>query len=586
MIRFLLFSLQGILMIFVLSLCYVSFGPRTAIAANFEVTSYGAKGDGNTDDSKAFLQAWADLCKDTSPNPTLIVPSGKTFLIGPVSFNGPCKSPTVNVKLLGNIIAPKTISGWKDCIKNAFWIFFMSVRGLRIEGPGQIDGQGSIWWGKKKALHFHACNGLRLRGTTHINSPKMHISVNGCEDVDIGHIGIIAPANSPNTDGIDISKSSHVNIHDSNIQTGIVLHQLHKDTKYNEYYRESERDKSSNGNSNLIVNVRTAEIVPHGIFTLNNHVLFKVNNTTFGDDCVAINGGIFDANVTGVSCGPGHGISIGSLGENRGHDTVEKVLVENCIITGTENGLRIKTVPFGTGFARGIVYRKIHLVNVRNPIIIDQHYCSNSESVGCPSPVGLTSYNTTVVLLYVGLSSPKCIQLYPYSYCVYPTSKWIRIRLEPGVVVDGGSCSGGFGGGRRRNLRLDRRVGGGFGDGSGSCGGGHGGGVGGGFGNGGGGGRKRESPEKGVAGEGCRRRRESPEKGPSTPAVQVSNVKYDNIHGSSASAQAITFRCSGKFKCTGIQTNGVGITGNNVFSVCKNVEGNFVDTNPPIKCSQ
>ncbi|KAJ9555059.1 hypothetical protein OSB04_009673 [Centaurea solstitialis] len=255
------------LMIFVLSLCYVSFGPRTASAANFEVTSYGAKGDGNTDDSKA--------------------------------------------------------------------------------------------------LHFHACNGLRVRGTTHINSPKMHICINGCEDVDIGHIGIITPANSPNTDGIDISKSSHVNIHDSNIQTGIVLHQLHKDTDYNEY-RESDRDKSSNGNSNLI---------------------------------------------------------------------------------------------FGTGFARGIVYRKIHLVNVRNPIIIDQHYCSNSESVGCPSP-------------------------------------------------------------------------------------------------------------------------------PSTPAVQVSNVKYDNIHGSSASAQAITFRCSRKFKCTGIETNGVGITGNNVFSVCKNVEGNFVDTNPPIKCSQ
>ncbi|KAJ9558726.1 hypothetical protein OSB04_013340 [Centaurea solstitialis] len=81
-----------------------------------------------------------------------------------------------------------------------------------------------------------------------------------------------------------------------------------------------------------------------------------------------------------------------------------------------------------------------------------------------------------------------------------------RIRLKPGVVVDGGSCSGGFGGGRRQNLCLDRRVGGGFGDGSGGCGGGHGGGVGGGFGDGGGGGRRRESPEKGVAGEWCRRR--------------------------------------------------------------------------------
>lgn len=37
--------------------------------------------------------------------------------------------------------------------------------------------------------------------------------------------------------------------------------------------------------------------------------------------------------------------SIGSLGENGGNDKVEKVRVESCNITGTQNGLRIKTVP-------------------------------------------------------------------------------------------------------------------------------------------------------------------------------------------------------------------------------------------------
>ena len=37
--------------------------------------------------------------------------------------------------------------------------------------------------------------------------------------------------------------------------------------------------------------------------------------------------------------------SIGSLGENGGYDTVEQVRVENCNITRTTNGLRIKTVP-------------------------------------------------------------------------------------------------------------------------------------------------------------------------------------------------------------------------------------------------
>ncbi|KAI3706826.1 hypothetical protein L6452_24818 [Arctium lappa] len=332
------------LTIFVLSLCYISFGPRTANANDFDVTSYGAKGDGNTDDTKAFLRAWDDLCKDESSDPTLIVPSGQTFLISPVSFNGPCNSPAVYIK----------------------------------------------------ALHFHACDGLRLKGTTHINSPKLHISINGCEDVDVGDLRISAPKDSPNTDGIDISKSSHVNIHDSNIQTG--------------------------------------------------------------DDCVAINGGVYDLNVTGVFCGPGHGISIGSLGEKGGHDIVEKVRVENCNITGTQNGLRIKTVPYGTGYAKGIIFREIHLVNVENPIIIDQHYCSNSETDVCPSPR-------------------------------------------------------------------------------------------------------------------------------SAPAVQVSDVTYENIYGSSATVQAIIFNCSGKYKCTGIETNGVGITGDDVFAYCKNAEGKFIDTSPDVRCS-
>lgn len=47
------------------------------------------------------------------------------------------------------------------------------------------------------------------------------MSINGCEDVDVGNLKILAPGDSPNTDGIDISGSSHVYIHDSKIQTGM-----------------------------------------------------------------------------------------------------------------------------------------------------------------------------------------------------------------------------------------------------------------------------------------------------------------------------------------------------------------------------
>ncbi|XP_024986463.1 polygalacturonase-like [Cynara cardunculus var. scolymus] len=374
-------------------------------------------------------------------------------------------------------------------------------------------------WNLNSALHFHDCNGLRLKGTTHINSPKLHISINGCKDVDIRGVRILAPKDSPNTDGIDISDSTHVNIHHSNIQTG--------------------------------------------------------------DDCVAINGGVYDVNVTRVFCGPGHGISIGSLGEHGSHDTVEKVRVENCNISGTQNGLRIKTVPYGTGYARGIVFRKIHLVNVENPIIIDQHYCANTENAICPSPPSAPAvqvsdvrfdtqlnsvavnggvYDANVTRVFcgpghgIGISigslgenrGRDIVEKVRVEDCnITGTTNGLRIKTVPygrgyarGIIFRNINLIN-----VKRPIIIDQHY----------C---------------------SNSNSEYAA---CR----SP---PSAPAIQVSDVRYENIYGSSATQRAIIFSCSKKYKCIGIQTNRVVITGNNVFVVCKNVEGNFVDTTTPDTC--
>ncbi|KAM0009371.1 putative endo-polygalacturonase [Helianthus debilis subsp. tardiflorus] len=388
---------MGFLMVILLSFVCI-FETKTASAATFDVTSYGAIGDGNTYDTEAFVKAWGDLCGDTSEDPTLVVPSGKTFLIQCVSFVGPCQASSVHFQLLGDITAPKSRDGWKGCDTN-YLMFFQSVHGLIMDGPGQIDGQGSIWWPRSivkpmgvkcddcpMLLRFEKCNGLQLEGSRYTNSPQSHVRIEGCEGVDVGNLHISAPEHTPNTDGIDISWSSHINIHDSVIESG--------------------------------------------------------------DDCVAINSGIFDINVTGITCGPGHGISIGSLGKNGVESTVEQVQVRNCNLTGTSNGVRIKTVPNGKGYARSILFEDINFINVKNPIIIDQHYSD----------------------------------------------------------------------------------------------------------------------------------------APNT-AVKVSDVTYRNIHGSSASKIAITFDCDEEVKCTGIVTNEVGITGDNVYSECKNVDGEFTDTTPQITCN-
>ncbi|XP_076904745.1 putative polygalacturonase At3g15720 [Bidens hawaiensis] len=174
------------------------------------------------------------------------------------------------------------------------WLLFLMVSGLTVSGSGQIDGQGPIWWENAcigtpspgischapVALQFKRCTGLRLNGLTHVNSPRVHITITTCNGVIVSNLHIIAPETSPNTDGIDISGSTDVNIRDSVIETG--------------------------------------------------------------DDCIAIGGGSSYIKISGVMCGPGHGISIGSLGHG-GTDVVENVDVHNCTMRKTLTGVRIKT---------------------------------------------------------------------------------------------------------------------------------------------------------------------------------------------------------------------------------------------------
>jgi len=50
--------------------------------------------------TKAFVKAWNDVCGTTQGTPTLIIPEGKTFLLQPLSFQGPCKSTTIQVEVI------------------------------------------------------------------------------------------------------------------------------------------------------------------------------------------------------------------------------------------------------------------------------------------------------------------------------------------------------------------------------------------------------------------------------------------------------------------------------------------------------
>ncbi|CAA7024024.1 unnamed protein product [Microthlaspi erraticum] len=334
-----------------------------------DVTQYGAVGDGVTDASQAFLKAWEVICSGAGDG-QLVVPAGMTFMLQPLNFQGPCKSTPIVVQILGNLFASSK-GKWKG--DKDQWILFSDIEGLVVEGGGEINGQGSSWWEHKgsrpTALKFKSCNNLRLSGLTHVDSPMAHIHINQCNDVSISRLRINAPESSPNTDGIDVAASSNVIIQDCLIATG--------------------------------------------------------------DDCIAINSGTSNIRISGIDCGPGHGISIGSLGKDGEIASVENVCVQNCNFRGTTNGARIKTWPGGSGYARKITFHGITLDNVENPIIIDQHYNNGDSDKTTDDKSSAVEVSKVVYSNFVGTSKSEYGVDFHCSESVPCTEIFMRdVRIE------------------------------------------------------------------------------------------------------------------------------------------------------------
>ncbi|KAK1382182.1 Polygalacturonase [Heracleum sosnowskyi] len=292
---------------------------------SYNVQNFGAKPDGKTDSTKAFLSAWGAACGSIRPS-TIYVPPGR-YLLRDAQFSGQCKNKGVTFQIDGTLVAPADI--W--AIGNiGNWLHFEYVDGVNIQG-GILDGQGTALWNCKRAgkrcptgattLRFTNSKNIMIRGLTSVNSQMFHIVINGCRNVKMSGVNIQASGNSPNTDGIHVQLSSSVTILNSKISTG--------------------------------------------------------------DDCVSIGAGTTNLWIENVLCGPGHGISIGSLGKDLQEPGVQNVTVKTVTFTGTQNGARIKSWGRpSSGFVRNVLFQHITMVNVKNPIVIDQNYCPNKKN--CP----------------------------------------------------------------------------------------------------------------------------------------------------------------------------------------------------------
>lgn len=114
-----------------------------------------------------------------------------------------------------------------------------------------------------------------------------------------------------------------------------------------------------------------------------SNIVFQNSELNVGDDCTAINGGVKNITLKHITCNGGHGFSVGSLGKGGKTETVKTVRVLNSVCNNCQNGVRVKTWPGGKGSVTDVVYKRIELNNVKNPIIITTHYCDKNQMSYC-----------------------------------------------------------------------------------------------------------------------------------------------------------------------------------------------------------
>lgn len=112
--------------------------------ADHNVIRYGAKPDGKTDATQAFLRAWKSACSSATAS-TIYVPKGR-YLIKGVEFRGPCKS-RIKVQIDGTILAPLDYHAIGN---SGYWILFIQVNRISVFG-GTLDAKGAGFWACRRA---------------------------------------------------------------------------------------------------------------------------------------------------------------------------------------------------------------------------------------------------------------------------------------------------------------------------------------------------------------------------------------------------------------------------------------------------
>lgn len=108
---------------------------------------------------------------------------------------------------------------WVVLVLNALSSFCLSAELWQVLKKN-VAAHGDIFVILLQAITFHKCKNLKVHHLLVIDSQQMHVSFTNCLRVVASNLKVIAPAFSPNTDGIHISASKGVMVKNSIISTG------------------------------------------------------------------------------------------------------------------------------------------------------------------------------------------------------------------------------------------------------------------------------------------------------------------------------------------------------------------------------
>jgi len=320
-------------------------------AGIFDVTAYGAVGDGATDNTAA-IQAALNAANAAGGGTVELPPAAGAYLCGPITLYSHTNFQVdagATLQALPYGVYPNSYTAPAHFVN-----LVANATDVEFSGGGTIDGNGAAWWAaygvtgpstpRFRLVQISTVTNMLVTGTTFSNSPTFHLAFRGpCLNVTIFGATVSAPGNSPNTDGMDIC-----------------------------------------GTNILVQNCSVSD----------------------GDDnIVAKPGGTFCRNIYIANCaiGTGHGVSIGGQ-TNVGLDGM---VVTNCTFNGTSSALRLKADPTEGGPVQNVTFSNLTMTNVTNPILFYSYY----DLLGSPGATSGSSQITPAKANAYNISPPDSLAL-------------------------------------------------------------------------------------------------------------------------------------------------------------------------------